>query len=259
MPQASVAFTGSGQKYHGYMMSTDICPPRFKWPKSFPPLTAEQERISDDFVRHWHEVLPRRYGMIERFNHGFPVRHGDIKAGCKTIEIGAGLGEHLRYENLNIQEYHCLELRQIMAENIQKCSPKVKVTVGDCQKRLPFDDGYFDRIVAVHVLEHLPDLPAAISEMARLLKPNGVFHIVIPCDPGWLYRLTRLISAERIFKQRYKQSYNWFIHREHINSPDEILSVLGRYFYIEKREFFPFRIPLINLNLCLGLVARKKA
>jgi hypothetical protein len=40
-----------------------------RWPKTFPPLTAEQTRISNDFVQHWHEVLPRRFGLVDRFNH----------------------------------------------------------------------------------------------------------------------------------------------------------------------------------------------
>ena len=30
-----------------------------KWPKTFPPLTPEQKRISDDFMKYWHEVLPK--------------------------------------------------------------------------------------------------------------------------------------------------------------------------------------------------------
>ncbi|MBF0562258.1 MAG: methyltransferase domain-containing protein [Alphaproteobacteria bacterium] len=227
-------------------------------PKTFPPLTEEQRRISDDFMRHWHEILPRRYGLIERFNHGFSVRQGDIVPGCRTLEIGAGIGEHIHYEDVKAQDYYCLELRQTMAEKIQERWPNVKVAVGDCQQRLNFDDGFFNRIVAIHVLEHLPDLPAAINEMARLLNSEGVFHIVIPCDPGLLYGLARKISAERIFRRRYRQSYDWFIRREHINAPSEILSMLDRLFVIERREFFPFRIPLINLNLCLGLVARKR-
>lgn len=46
-----------------------------KWPKTFPPLTPEQQRISDDFMKHWHEVLPRKFGVIDRFNHSYPVRH----------------------------------------------------------------------------------------------------------------------------------------------------------------------------------------
>ena len=27
-----------------------------KWPKVLPPLTQEQQRISDDFMKHWLEV-----------------------------------------------------------------------------------------------------------------------------------------------------------------------------------------------------------
>jgi hypothetical protein len=47
---------------------------RFKWPKTVPPLDDEQLRISNDFMHHWHEVLPQRYGALEQFNHGYPLR-----------------------------------------------------------------------------------------------------------------------------------------------------------------------------------------
>ena len=39
-------------------------------------------------------------------------------------------------------------------------------------------DGYFDRILAVHVLEHLPNLPAAIRECYRLCNKTKGY------DPG---------------------------------------------------------------------------
>lgn len=236
----------------------DLHPPRGHWPKRFAPLTPEQEAISNDFMRHWHEVLPRRYGIIERFNHGFPARHGMPPTPCRTLEIGAGLGEHLEYETLDGQEYHCLELRPNMAEAIARRYPGVHTVVGDCQARLPFDDGHFDRILAIHVLEHLPDLPAAIDEAARLLAPGGVFCTVLPCDPGLAYGLARKLSAERIFRKRYRQSYDWFIRREHINSPAEILGQLDRHFTREHRRFFPLGLPVMTLNLCLGLVLRKR-
>ena len=46
-----------------------------KWPKVLPPLSDEQRRISDDFIHYWHEVLPRRFGLVEQFNHGYPVMY----------------------------------------------------------------------------------------------------------------------------------------------------------------------------------------
>jgi hypothetical protein len=93
-----------------------------KWPKSLPPLTEEQRRISDDFMKYWHEVLPRKYGAVETFNHKYAVKHAP-KSFRTTLEIGAGLGEHLNYEVLTAEQksgYHALELRENMAEAIRR-------------------------------------------------------------------------------------------------------------------------------------------
>lgn len=89
-------------------------PPAEKWPKVLPPLTPEQQQRSDEFMRLWHEVLPRRYGLVERFNHNFPVRHSP-PGFTTTLELGAGLGEHLHYERLTPEQernYHCNEYRE---------------------------------------------------------------------------------------------------------------------------------------------------
>jgi SAM-dependent methyltransferase len=228
-----------------------------KWPKIFPPLSLEQKRVSDDFMKYWHEVLPRRYGVIEKFNHGYPVRHApkDFKT---TLEIGAGLAEHVEYEKLTPEQeadYVALELRPNMVAAIRQKFPRIQAREGDCQKRLPFADGHFDRILAVHVLEHLPNLPAAVREMHRLCDPErGVFSVVIPCEGGLAYSLARRISAQRIFEKRYKQSYRWFIEREHINRPAEIMAELAPYFEIRHRSFFPLPfLPFVFCNLVIGL------
>lgn len=193
--------------------------PRYQWPKQLPPLSQQQQEISDDFMKRWHKVLPNRYGVIERFNHGYPLRLMPEKQKIRTLELGAGLGGHLAFEPLDQQDYHCVELRPAMAEHIRQHYPNVTVVTGDIQKVLPYEARSFDRILAIHVLEHLPDLPATITEVARLLKPDGLFTIVIPCDPGLVYACARKISAERLFRKHYKLPYGWLIRREHINSP----------------------------------------
>jgi ubiquinone/menaquinone biosynthesis C-methylase UbiE len=232
-----------------------------KWPKVLPGLSEEQQRISDDFMQYWHEVLPRRYKVIDDFNHRYPVRHAP-KVFSRTLEIGAGLGEHLEYERLSpeqTREYVALELRPNMAQAIQKRFPKIQVAVGDCQAQLPFSDSYFDRIIAVHVLEHLPILPAAVSEMFRVCdKQKGILSVVIPCEGSFAYNLARRISAQRQFEKRYKQSYRWFIEREHLNKPAEVISELERHFVIKHRGFFPLPIPATFCNLCIGLTLGPK-
>lgn len=234
-----------------------------KWPKALPPLTPEQSRISDEFMKLWHEVLPRRFGIVEKFNHRFPVKHS--RPGFRTtLEIGAGLGEHLHYETLTPEQeehYYANELREGMAAQLRRRFPKVKTLVGDCQQRMDFAEGFFDRVVAVHVLEHLPNLPACISEAYRLLdKRHGQFLVVIPTEGSPAYTLARKISAERVYKKHFGGDYSWLYQREHINLPAEILEELHPYFAIESRRFFPLPfLPFVFNNLCIGLALAPRA
>ena len=235
---------------------------RSKWPKQFPPLTREQERISNDFMQYWHEVLANRYGIVERFNHQYAVKNAP-RQFFKTLEIGAGLGEHLKYEILTPEQqanYVAVDIRENMVSEIERQFPEINAIVGDCQKQLDYPDGYFDRILAIHVLEHLPNLPAAVRELYRLCDKNcGVLSIVIPCEGSMAYSLARRISAQRIFEKRYKQPYRWLIEREHINRPNEIFEELVPYFSIKHSNFFPIPVKLEFCNLCIGATLCPKA
>jgi ubiquinone/menaquinone biosynthesis C-methylase UbiE len=234
-----------------------------KWPKVLPPLTEKQKYISNEFMRIWHEVLPKHYGIAERFNQVFPVKHSN-KDFLTTLEIGAGLGEHIGYEKLSSEQansYYALEMRENMAEQIRTRFPQVQTVVGDCQERLDFQDGHFDRILAIHVLEHLPNLPKCIEEAYRLInKTKGQFIIVIPTEGSPAYSLGRKISAERVYKKHFGGDYSWFYKREHINLPLEIIHELEKYFIIEKKRTFPFPfLPFIFCNLCIGIVLKPKS
>ena len=239
-------------------------PPGGKWPKTLPALTADQQRISDDFMQRWHEELAGRgrYGLIEKFNHEFPVRH--TTPGFKTtLEIGAGLGEHLRYETLTPEQeanYYANDFRENMAAEIRRAHPRVQTVVGDCQQPFAFPDGYFDRVIAVHVLEHLPNLPSAVREAYRLLnRRSGQLLVVIPCEGSPAYTLARKLSAERVYRRLYGGDYSWFYRREHINLADEVIAELTPYFTIESRSFFPLPfLPFVFNNLVIGLALRPR-
>jgi SAM-dependent methyltransferase len=226
-----------------------------RWPKQVPQLTAEQQRIRDDFMRHWLEVLPNRYGLIEKFNHRYPLR--SIVAGGRTLEIGAGIGAHCNWEDLSSQEYYCNELRPELLEQLVGRFPQVTALLGDCQVGLDIPDDFFDRVLAIHVLEHLPKLPSALDNIHRMLRPGGCLSVVIPCEGGAAYTLARNISARRIFERRYRQSYDWFVASEHLNLPHEITQELAKRFVLTHRLFFPLRLPIVNANLVIGLTLLK--
>ncbi|HLX64095.1 MAG TPA: methyltransferase domain-containing protein [Planctomycetota bacterium] len=232
--------------------------PMYQWPKQLPVLTEDQKRAREDFMVHWHKVLPNKYGMIERFNHRGAFREA-IQPGTRTLEIGAGLGAHIEFEDLSKQQYVANELRPEMAGEIKRRFPEVEVLVGDVQAGLPVESESFDRALAVHVLEHLPRLPDAIAEIRRVLKPTGFFQVVIPCEGSLAYTLARNISARRVFEKRNKMSYDFVVESEHVNLADEIVYALKKHFSIERRRFFPLGfVPIQTCNLVISLLCRPK-
>ncbi len=218
-------------------------------------LSGEEENARNQFVKIWQENLPERFGLVERFNHLYPLRS---KSGQneRILDIGAGLGEHLEYEPPDWKQYVCAELRLEMAASIKEKFPAVELFVGDCQKELPFEDALFDRIMAIHVLEHLPDLPSALKQIRRVLKDDGRFAVCIPCEGGFAYSLARKISAKRIFKKHFPTMCyeKVVVANEHINLPEEIIQEIMKHFVVIDKQFFPLRVPIINLNFCIGLI-----
>lgn len=50
----------------------------------------------------------------------------------------------------------------------------------DLLKGLPYPDGTFDVVTLVEVIEHLENHRAALSELARVLKPGGILILTTP-------------------------------------------------------------------------------
>jgi len=223
------------------------------WPKTRAPLSPEQIRIMEDWYGYYlSQVLPTRYGRIDRFRHTYALK--SYKPGARTLEIGPGNGSHLKFEAIDREtEYVGIELRSEIASDIEKRFPPVKVIIGDCQERIEFPDNHFDRVVAIHVLEHLPNLPAALDEISRVLRPDGRFSVIIPCEGGLAYSLGRRLTTQRVFEKRYKVPYAWMIRYDHVSTAAEVLTELRSRFRVIDQCFYPLRLPVIDGNLIIGL------
>jgi SAM-dependent methyltransferase len=112
----------------------------------------------------------------------------ECRPGDRVLDLGAGSG--FSSEMLARFGYHVVAIDpdlQALKYNRQRPSfdaariDGTVTVVGSTAEDLPFADGTFDGLVGLNVLHHVPDLPRATREFARVLRPGtrAVF-----CEPG---------------------------------------------------------------------------
>jgi SAM-dependent methyltransferase len=98
-----------------------------------------------------------------------------------VLEFGAGTGEQAKILTSYGYEVVAIDLRG-GAYSEHRVFPVIDYD-GD---RLPLDDHSFDVVFSSNVLEHVEDLPRALRELARVLKPDGFAVHVMP-TPSWRF------------------------------------------------------------------------
>ena len=92
----------------------------------------------------------------------------------KILDLGAGTGDFLVAAKKNDWEIFGVEPNA----KARKLAAQKGVDLIEDVSSLP--EKFFDVITMWHVLEHVPDLEEQISELNRLLKPDGLLVIAVP-------------------------------------------------------------------------------
>jgi ubiquinone/menaquinone biosynthesis C-methylase UbiE len=128
----------------------------------------------------WGHVFAAIYdhmlGKTERAGLGEHRRA--LLAGAKgdVLEIGGGTGANLEYYGdgvgtLTIVEPEKPMLRRLQS-HIEQTRPQAKALRAPAED-LPFNDASFDMVVATLVLCTVDDVPRALRELHRVLRPGG--------------------------------------------------------------------------------------
>jgi len=95
----------------------------------------------------------------------------------RILDVGCGTGANL----LMLSQFGDAEGVDISEDALAFCRErgleKVKLGAGEA---LPYDDGTFDLVTALDVVEHLDDDLAGLREMRRVLRPGGRVLLFVP-------------------------------------------------------------------------------
>ena len=98
-----------------------------------------------------------------------------LRAGGKVLEIGAGPGNKTTKFLSGFVELVGVDV----SDEVRSNGALAARCLGDAG-RLPFRDGAFDGCVSNYVVEHLSEPEAHLREVARLLRPGGVYCFRTP-------------------------------------------------------------------------------
>jgi SAM-dependent methyltransferase len=149
--------------------------------------------------------LNREYTIAETGWFPWVARQLPLRPGDRVLDIGCGPAWFWASVINDIPENLDLTLADqssgMIEEALARCTPLPFGSVTGRQAdaaALPFEDGSFDAVIAMHMLYHLPDPEAGIAEMFRVLKPGG-FLAVTTNGMGnmrGIYELTAVFGSE---------------------------------------------------------------
>jgi ubiquinone/menaquinone biosynthesis C-methylase UbiE len=115
-----------------------------------------------------------------------------VELGDRVLEIGPGFGATTRVLANRLGHLDVLELEPRYCEKLRaELGDRATVTQGDATQ-LPYPDGTFSAVLCFTMLHHIPspDLQnRALSEIARVLRPGGVFAGTDSVGTGALFKL----------------------------------------------------------------------
>lgn len=136
------------------------------------------EPIPPDSIFH-----ERRYRVAQKV-------FGGIITGHRLLDIGCGNGSQTGFFANNFQQTVGIDLQVhrlhgFSSDLADRGIANITLLGGDGEA-LPFQDKFFDCITCFEVLEHVKDQLNMLSEIIRVLKPDGLVIISVP-HRWWIF------------------------------------------------------------------------
>jgi SAM-dependent methyltransferase len=99
----------------------------------------------------------------------------------RALDVGCGDGR-LSAE-LDATELTLADVSHVALERARGRLPEAAVVELDPDSPFPLDDGAFDLVLCTETLEHVRDVQLLLSEIRRVLRPEGTLALTTPASP----------------------------------------------------------------------------
>jgi demethylmenaquinone methyltransferase/2-methoxy-6-polyprenyl-1,4-benzoquinol methylase len=149
---------------------------------------AELAALYDEAAERWHDQLtlvgyPGAYedlfdrlladGALNTLRNGGRVLDFGVGTGAFSLALAGKVTAPLRIEGVELSPSVLLRA----SLNLDRAGVETRMYLRDATN-LPFEENTFDAVISAHVLEHLVDPFARLSEMVRVLKPGAPLVVV---------------------------------------------------------------------------------
>ncbi len=151
------------------------------------------------------------------------------------LEIGCGTGKISEAIQPLVKDFTVSDLSEKLAKETGNRLGTHWVVQDACHLKIP--DHSFDMVISSECIEHVPNPKLALSEMARILKPQG-FLIVTSPNKLW-YPVLWLSMILKI--RNFEGNENWMFPKEAVNT---LIQNNMTNIQISGCHLFPWQIPL---------------
>ncbi len=139
---------------------------------------SEKVKLSFEYLYWWNKK--RKETTLTNFHYeAFFTSHFGLNKefyqGKKILDIGCGPRGSLEWATQS--ETHGLDPLVNQYKKLGITEHKMNYIQANCEN-IPYENNYFDVVSSFNSLDHVDDLEKSISEIKRIIKPNGYFLLI---------------------------------------------------------------------------------
>ena len=191
-----------------------------------PPGVLVPNNAVDPLPYYYRPLLGKVFAA--RLNTGLRLLDGRYP---RLLEIGYGSGLLMPTLASACDELYGLDLEREppgLRERLGRLGVRPRALVQADAQRMPFDDGFFDAVVAFSIFEHLRghELAPALGEVARVTRAGGRFLVGCPA----VHKLMNAAFATIGFSG---------IEDHHFSTIADVVAAASPWFTVERHDALP--------------------